>query len=377
VRGNHIRVGRLLSGVRAYYHHGIYIADDEVIHFSSAGHDNLTGAGNEIIKTGVNQFHRGNRIEVKIYTEKEHPYPVEAIVHWARACIGEDGYCLFSNNCEHFASFCTLGSHRSHQVEKFISRIMGGSMGWLGDIGRAIFGGGSSSRDSSITTYEPDKVRIAEIEASAKIKLAGMEHERIRLYTDSQLELLEFNAKMEAAIIEANVRGEKIRQDSLRDLYIEINIIGQQRLEMLANCSSSIIKEMEKHYQQLSTELKSEDNAFIEEKLIKLNELLDQYEVGTAQHKIYVREIDKFCCRHDSYITERLKWLGERQAKALVSFIADKEQINSHINLLVEQRLEQIGMPLQAKQASLPSGQSIPQINQRRQIVGPDADAAS
>ena len=49
-------------------------------------------------------------------------------------------------------------------------------------------GGGSSSN----TLYEPDKVKVAEIESAAKLKLAGAENDRIVLWKETQMELAEF-----------------------------------------------------------------------------------------------------------------------------------------------------------------------------------------
>jgi hypothetical protein len=57
-----------------------------------------------------------------------------------------------------------------------------------------IEGGYSSSSESyhtsKVTNYDPDKVKVAELE-----------NERVGLVKEAQLELMEFNAKMEAAMI--------------------------------------------------------------------------------------------------------------------------------------------------------------------------------
>ena len=70
-------------------------------------------------------------------------------------------------------------------------------MGFFGSIGRfvkGLFGGSSSSggsRSTSSTVYEPDKVRIAEIEQNTKIRLATMERERQELMHKAQMEFLQ------------------------------------------------------------------------------------------------------------------------------------------------------------------------------------------
>lgn len=82
----------------------------------------------EVIKTDLDEFLRGGTLEVKEYTEEELDdlYPVEHIVHYARGCLGDAGYNLVINNCEHFANMCTLGRFRSKQVERVFNIILGG-----------------------------------------------------------------------------------------------------------------------------------------------------------------------------------------------------------------------------------------------------------
>jgi len=91
VRGDHIRVNRGM-----YNHHGIYVADDEVIHFSSEDDDNILGSDNQVLRTDITGFLRNGRLEVKIYTQEEIAdlFLVDDIVNWARACVGDERYHL-------------------------------------------------------------------------------------------------------------------------------------------------------------------------------------------------------------------------------------------------------------------------------------------
>jgi hypothetical protein len=47
----------------------------------------------------------------------------EAIVRRARSRLGERRYAIFSNNCEHFCSWCQVGESRSEQVDRLLQRI--------------------------------------------------------------------------------------------------------------------------------------------------------------------------------------------------------------------------------------------------------------
>ena len=86
-------------------------------------------------------------------------------------------------------------SSAASAVGSFVGGLFGGGSSSDGG-GRDRGGSGSYSSSSEsyhtskVTNYDPDKVRVAELE-----------NERVGLVKDAQLELLEFNAKMEAAMI--------------------------------------------------------------------------------------------------------------------------------------------------------------------------------
>ena len=122
-RGDHIRVKR---GI--YYHHGIYINNDDVIHFAGENSDNLSGTDNTIHSTTLMKFLKDEICEVRHYLRYEKPLlrlPDE-IESFARRCIGKSGYNFFENNCEHFAYLCTLRKHESKQVDNLIEGISNG-----------------------------------------------------------------------------------------------------------------------------------------------------------------------------------------------------------------------------------------------------------
>ena len=120
VMGDHIRVKRM-HGI--YTHHGIYVSDNEVIHFTGTDDDSIMDSSkNRVISSDLNFFLKGGELEVKEYTDEEFQdlYAPDQIVAYARSCLGDDGYNLIFNNCEHFANVCTLGRFRSHQVERLL-----------------------------------------------------------------------------------------------------------------------------------------------------------------------------------------------------------------------------------------------------------------
>ena len=124
--GCQIRVDRGL-----YKHHGIYVSDDEVIHFASPNGSEISPQTAVVHKTTLENFLKGGELEVRTYTdeEKKQVRTPEEIVDYANAHLGEKGYNIVSNNCEHFSNRCAFGKSESEQVnnfENFLFSIFGG-----------------------------------------------------------------------------------------------------------------------------------------------------------------------------------------------------------------------------------------------------------
>ena len=358
--GDHIRVCRGL-----YNHHGIYIADEEVIHFTGTDDDNiLDWAKNEVIKTNLHDFLRGGRLEVKEYTDQELKdlYPVEHITLYARACLGDKSYNLIFNNCEHFANTCTLGRFKSRQVERFFDIVIGddmiklerkNEMGLFGTIGGIIkgwFGGGSSggSRSTSNTNYEPDKVKVAEIEADTKLRLAGMENERIELMKNAKLELLEFETKSKLALEEARARGLYNMAQTIIAVQDKLTEVAERRLQIIENGSIQIVKEIETFYQELGKKIEEDDDTYNTEKLPQLLALLERYEIGTPAHSLYQRRIEDDMALQSKHYTMQLNAVVQRQSQIISGFLQSKDRVVEHTSQLTEGLLERIAVQIEA-----------------------------
>lgn len=59
----------------------------------------------------------------KVYVEKHCSLPISEIVERANSRVGEKGYNLLSNNCEHFARWCCDGEWKSKQADALITRL--------------------------------------------------------------------------------------------------------------------------------------------------------------------------------------------------------------------------------------------------------------
>ena len=109
--GSHLSVSRGL-----YYHHAIYIGDNQVIHYSGFAEAFNKGC---IEQTTLEKFLGGrDQFTVVNYPSNKVLYTNQQIVERAYRCLGEDHYNLVFNNCEHFACWCVTGEKRSEQVRK-------------------------------------------------------------------------------------------------------------------------------------------------------------------------------------------------------------------------------------------------------------------
>ena len=114
-RGDLIRVH-----VSFYDHYGIYESDTAVYAF---GLPDNTGVPPEeicVVCTPLAVFCAGGFVQVAQLTraERKQARSVDLVIAAARARLGETGYHILYNNCEHFATSCLFGTPRSALVEE-------------------------------------------------------------------------------------------------------------------------------------------------------------------------------------------------------------------------------------------------------------------
>ena len=104
---DHLRVPRQHG---LFLHHGIDLGDGTVAHYLE---------GREILRSGLDDFSQGQPLSVV-----EHPVcsPQGVTLRRAMSRIGEQSYNLLFNNCEHFATWCKTGRHRSDQVQSVVDK---------------------------------------------------------------------------------------------------------------------------------------------------------------------------------------------------------------------------------------------------------------
>ena len=114
--GDMIRVG-----LGSIYHFGIFVSDEEVIQFGLApdARNLLPDSEVAVLASDIDTFLAGGFLEVCEFDRKErkgHRKPKEVIA-CARSRLGERGYHILYNNCEHFANECLSGQHICEQAD--------------------------------------------------------------------------------------------------------------------------------------------------------------------------------------------------------------------------------------------------------------------
>ena len=100
-----------------FTHHGIYVGDGAVVELYNDW--KKTGVPRDvprIRRISIEEFADGREVKVRQYAPSECD-PPDVVVARALSRVGEEGYHLFNNNCEHFATWCKTGQARSSQVE--------------------------------------------------------------------------------------------------------------------------------------------------------------------------------------------------------------------------------------------------------------------
>ena len=108
-----------------FYHYGIFVSDDEVIQFGLPPVQGLLNRKFDEISvcvTDIDTFSAGKIVEVASLQKGDglkRLSPAKTVAR-ARAGIGEKGYNILHNNCEHFARYCYLGEKRCEVTEQVV-----------------------------------------------------------------------------------------------------------------------------------------------------------------------------------------------------------------------------------------------------------------
>lgn len=107
--------------IGSIWHYGIYVSDSEVIQFGFPPREGAERADIiTVCATDMDAFSGGSIVERAELgpIERLKRFPPDKTVALARSRLGEGGYDLLHNNCEHFVFECVFGVKRSMQEEE-------------------------------------------------------------------------------------------------------------------------------------------------------------------------------------------------------------------------------------------------------------------
>lgn len=160
--GDHLITSRL-----GYTHHGLYMGDGQVIHYSGLGDGSSSGPVKVVSLTA---FSQGYAVSVRNHPLRLHRG--RAAVDRALKRLGEDRYNLLTNNCEHFVHHCIHGVGVSKQVLSVTSGVLtnAGRIG-TGNVFGGIAGLGQVLLTQGIRAGAPVIKEIARIDVSPAVSI--------------------------------------------------------------------------------------------------------------------------------------------------------------------------------------------------------------
>lgn len=106
-------------------HYGVYVGNNEVVHFCSDSHGEILNPADAIVKqTTLRRFASGDEVYVDNLSE-ENRLDSLLIVTNAKSFIGSNlgGFSLMNNNSKHFARMCETGKNNQNNENAVVDKL--------------------------------------------------------------------------------------------------------------------------------------------------------------------------------------------------------------------------------------------------------------
>jgi len=197
----------------------------------------------------------------------------------------------------------------------------------------------NSNVSTSQTIYEPDKVKIAELESC-----------RMDKAIEAQKEIIQMNNEMQLYIMEAHRKGFDHSTKILKEMMQSLNQIAQERLTLIENGHFEVVEKIEKLYLGLENEIREGNDHFNMSQLPSMLEMLSKFETGSASARLYEKSVDKQIELNGTFFTHKLGALHERQKLMVMSAIQSKEQVLEQSSQIVLDRMKFLDRQLEHQQ---------------------------
>ena len=197
----------------------------------------------------------------------------------------------------------------------------------------------NSSVSNTNTVYEPDRVKVAELENG-----------RMDRAIEAQKEIIQMNSEMQLMIMEAHQKGFEHSTKVLKEMMQSLNQIAQERLVLIENGHFEVVEKIENLYLGLEREIKEDNDNFNMEKLPQMLEMLSKFEIGSPSARLYEKSVDKQIELNISFFEKKLGALHERQRLMVESAIKSKEQVLEQSSQIVLDRMKFLDKQLEHQQ---------------------------
>ena len=117
----------LITPRTTYTHHGIYVGNEKVIHYSGLADGLSAGPVEEV---SLSNFHQQKGFDVELHSDAL--FSNQQIVTRARERLGETDYNLFYNNCETFVHYCFYNVNTSQQSGAVLKTVTHSTLRTIG-----------------------------------------------------------------------------------------------------------------------------------------------------------------------------------------------------------------------------------------------------
>ncbi|MBQ3764316.1 MAG: hypothetical protein II869_05020 [Synergistaceae bacterium] len=218
-----------------------------------------------------------------------------------------------------------------------------------------------NSTSHSTTTYDPDRVKAAEIEYAGKIKLAGMEKERLEYAKQAQLDIIEAQTQSRIAQEQARAEGFERIAEAITDMQERLNVIAERRITIIERGTLQAVREAESFYAELTAKIQQDNDKYTAEKLPALLDMLGRYEQGTSAHTLFMKKIEDDISIQAKHTTRQLESVLTRQERMIDEIMTAKGRISEQTSQITAAMLEAVKEKIEELDTSKPILPALPE----------------
>ncbi|MBR0150117.1 MAG: hypothetical protein IJP89_02010 [Synergistaceae bacterium] len=216
----------------------------------------------------------------------------------------------------------------------------------------ASYAGGSSSSHTytTTTTYDPDRVKAAQVDKER----AEIENERIELMRRAQLDIIEAQKESRIAQEQARAEGFMRISEAITAMQEKIDELAQRRLAIIEGGTLQAVREAEEFYAELTAEIKRDNDLYTAEKLPALLEILGRYEEGSPAHNLYMKKIEEDIALQAMHTTRQLESAMKRQDRIIDGIMTAKNEIMTQTGNITAGILDTLREKIAGLDANIP-----------------------